>query len=96
MTAKTLGLGYFASAVLFALLIAIPAIGYWKFRLNAILAFWAAYVLTRPLGASLADWLGKPPAISGLGFGDGPVSLVLALIATGLVAYLQLTHVDVE
>jgi len=89
MTANTLGLGYFASAVLFAILIAIPALGYWKFHLNTILAFWAAYVLTRPLGASLADWLGKPPASSGLGFGDGLVSLILAIIAASLVGYLS-------
>src|SRR5438270_13796075 len=56
MTAATLGLGYFASGVLFAVLIAIPALAYWLFGMNEILAFWLAYIMTRPLGASFADW----------------------------------------
>ncbi len=55
----------------------LPAIGYRFFHLNAILAFWTAYVLTRPLGASFADWLGKSRHAGGLGFGDGPVAFVL-------------------
>jgi len=87
LTATTLGLGYLSSAVLFAALITVPAAGYWRFHLNAILAFWAAYVLTRPLGASIADWLGKPKHLSGLGLGDGGVSLVLGgLIVACVVA----------
>ncbi len=71
LTAKTLNLGYLSSAVLFAALIAIPAMGYLRFEMNEVLAFWTAYVLTRPLGASIADWPGKPPSLSGLGWGDG-------------------------
>ena len=88
LTATSLGLGYGTSAVLFAALIAVPALGYRYFRLNAILAFWTAYVLTRPLGASIADWLGKPAAVSGLGWGDGIVSLVLALLIVACVGAL--------
>ena len=65
----TIKLGYFASAVLFAVLILIPAVGYRFFGMNEVLAFWFAYVLTRPLGASIADWLGKPKHSSGLGTG---------------------------
>ncbi len=61
LTAITLGLGYPGSAFLFGGLILVPAIGYWRFRLNPIVAFWSAYVLTRPLGASIADWLGNRP-----------------------------------
>lgn len=79
-TAHSLGLGYLASAVLFGVLILVPAVGYRYFGMNGILAFWMAYVLTRPLGASIADWLGKPPSRSGLGLGDGPVSLALAAL----------------
>ncbi|MGH2496907.1 MAG: COG4705 family protein, partial [Ktedonobacteraceae bacterium] len=56
LTAATLGLGYFSSGVLFAILFALPALAYWLFRLNAIFAFWFAYIMTRPLGASFADW----------------------------------------
>ena len=79
LTATTFGLGYGTSVVLFAALIVVPAAGYRYFDLNAILAFWAAYVLTRPLGASIADWLGKPASVSGRGWGDGKVTLVLAV-----------------
>jgi uncharacterized membrane-anchored protein len=80
LTANTVGLGYLTSAVLFAALLAVPAVGYSRFHLNPILAFWTAYVLTRPLGASIADWLGKPKAVSGLGWGDGVASLIFGLL----------------
>jgi uncharacterized membrane-anchored protein len=96
MTASTVGLGFFASGVMFAVLIALPALAYRLFDLNAILAFWVAYVLTRPLGASFADWLGKAPALSGLGLGTGSVSLVLTAVIVILVGYLTVTRRDVE
>ena len=96
LTALTFHLGYLGSAALFALLIMIPAIGYRWFDLNAILAFWSAYVLTRPLGASLADWLGKSPSAGGLGWGSGWVSVSLAGMIVVLVSYLALTGADVQ
>ncbi|HVV25097.1 MAG TPA: hypothetical protein VHF06_37045 [Pseudonocardiaceae bacterium] len=96
MTATTLSLGYGYSIVLFAIVILIPAFGYRWFGWNAILSFWFAYVITRPLGASVADWLGKPPSASGVGFGDGWVSLVLAMAIVGLVWYLARTGADVQ
>jgi uncharacterized membrane-anchored protein len=96
LTAVTLNLGYLRSAVLFAVLIAIPAVGYRWMRWNPILSFWCAYVLTRPLGASVADWLGKPKILGGLGLGDGKVTSALtALIVIG-VAYLAITRRDVQ
>ncbi len=94
LTAVTFGLGYFGSAVLFAAVIAIPALGYFRYRMNPILAFWFAYVVTRPLGASIADWLGKSSESGGLGLGLGPVSLVLAVAIAGFVAYLSVTGKD--
>ena len=96
LTSVTLGLGYFASGILFSALILIPAIGYRWFGMNSILAFWIAYVLTRPVGASFADWFGKPAALHGLGFGPGPVAGVLAVVIFILVAYLAITHADVQ
>lgn len=63
---------------------------------NAVLAFWLAYIFTRPLGASFADWFGKSPTIGGLGRGDGTVSLVLAVLLMGFVWYLWATKLDVE
>lgn len=96
LTAVTLRLGYFHSGLLFAALILVPAIGYRVFNLNPIVAFWVAYVLTRPLGASFADWLGKPVSVHGLGFGSGWVSLGFAALITALVAYLGMTGHDVQ
>lgn len=95
LTAVTLGLGYFASGLLFAAVIAVPAIGYWRFGMNSVLAFWFAYVVTRPLGASFADWLAVSPERRGLDLGTGPVSLVLAAMIAGFVAYLTVTRRDV-
>jgi uncharacterized membrane-anchored protein len=86
MTAKTLNLGYFTSGVLFVVLICVPAVAYRYLRLDGVLAFWAAYVLTRPVGASFADWIGKPKDLSGLGIGDLPVILVMTAAIVALVA----------
>jgi uncharacterized membrane-anchored protein len=95
LTASTLGLGYLVSGLLFAAIIAVPAIGYGKFRWDEVFAFWFAYIVTRPLGASFADWMGKPHSWSGLGFGDGPVSLVWAGAIVLFVAYLASSRKDV-
>jgi uncharacterized membrane-anchored protein len=95
LTAVTFGLGYFASGLLFAAVIAVPAIGYWRFEMNSILAFWFAYVVTRPLGASFADWLAVSSERGGLDLGTGPVSLVLAALIAGFVAYLTVTRKDI-
>ena len=95
LTASTLGLGYFPSFVLFAVLFALPALAYWLFGLNEVAAFWFAYVVTRPLGATFADWLGKP-YLGGLGLGDGKVSLVLTILIIGFVGYLTATRKDMK
>jgi len=96
LTASTFHLGYFSSAVLFAGVIAVPAVGYRFLGWNPIFSFWFAYVATRPLGASVADWLGKPRALSGLGWGDGTVAFALTVAIAVLVAYLAVTHRDVQ
>jgi len=93
LTAVTFHLGYLASAGLFAALMLIPAVGYRLFGMNEILAFWSAYVLTRPLGASIADWLGKPHSVGGLALGDGPVSFGFAALIVICVGYLTV-HPD--
>ncbi len=96
MTAVTMHLGYLLSAVLFACLITVPAIGYRWLGWNPIFSFWCAYVLTRPFGASVADWLGKPKILGGLGWGDGPVAFALIGMIAILVAYLAITRRDVQ
>ena len=95
-TAISLHLGYFASMVVFVGLICVPVLGRLLLNWNAIFAFWFAYVVTRPLGASFADWFGKPPAVGGLGWGDGTVSLALTAAIACIVAYLAITHRDVQ
>jgi uncharacterized membrane-anchored protein len=107
MTAVTLHLGYFSSGVMFAVLIALVTLSHYITKgilavehrhqtRNAVLAFWIAYIFTRPLGASFADWMGVSQARGGLAWGTGQVSLVLLVIIIGFVAYLTVTHRDVE
>jgi len=88
LSAIALGLGFLPSAVLYAAMIAVPAVARWRFRLNPVVAFWGAYVLTRPLGASIADWLGKPAERTGLGLGDGPVTVAATLLIVAMVVSL--------
>lgn len=88
LTASTLGLGYFTSALLFTGMMIIPIAGYWVFKLNEVAAFWIAYVLTRPIGASFADWMDKPKSAGGLGFGSGGVAIVLSIAIVLLVSYM--------
>jgi uncharacterized membrane-anchored protein len=105
-TAYTLHLGYFTSAAIFAVLIALPALGFAALRTHAVALFWAGYVVTRALGASIADGLGKPasvggghtghPAVPCLGLGNGTVALALAALIALLVAYLNLTGSDLH
>jgi uncharacterized membrane-anchored protein len=94
LAAYTANLGFLAAGVLFAVLFAIPGIAYRLGNLNGIVAFWIAYVLTRPLGASFADWTGKSHAGRGLNYGDGPVTFVLAILIAALVGYLSVTGAD--
>ncbi len=96
LTATQLHLGFFGSALLFISIILIPAVGWWRFDLNPIVAFWFAYIVTRPIGASFADGFSKPPAITGLGLGDGTVSGVALIVFLALVTYVSVSKVDVQ
>jgi uncharacterized membrane-anchored protein len=95
MTATNMNLGFLTSGLLFAGIIAIPAIGYWKFRLNSVVAFWFAYIITRPLGASFADWMDVSHRRGGLGWGTGPVSLGFAAVIVAFVVYVAMSGKDV-
>lgn len=96
LTATTFKIGYFRSAVLFLVVIAIPAVAHWKFRMNSVLAFWFAYTITRPLGASIADWLGVSRSVGGLDWGRGNVAMVLTVPILIAVGYMAATGVDKE
>ena len=93
LTAISLNLGYLDSSILFGVVILIPALARWQLGLGGIAAFWMSYVITRPLGASVADYISKP---SGLHFGDGPTAIVFALAVLLLVSYLALARPDIQ
>lgn len=95
MTARTLHLGYLASAVLFTVLFVLPGLFRRFFGMGEVLAFWWAYVMTRPLGASVADWFGMPHAFGGLGYGRGLVAAILTVFIVAFVGYLSITRIDV-
>lgn len=94
LAAYRLHLGFLSAGIVFACLFVLPGLAFYVLRINAILAFWAAYVLTRPLGASFADWTGKDRNAGGLGWGDGPVAAALAVLIVAGVAYLSVSHSD--
>ena len=94
LTAATLDLGYFYSAVLFAGVILIPAFGYWRLHWNSIFTFWFAYVVTRPLGASIGDYLSSAQSDGGLGFGTTATSFIFLGAILVLVVYLTITKKD--
>jgi uncharacterized membrane-anchored protein len=87
-------MGYLGSGIMFAVIFAIPGIAHWKFRLNAIFAFWFAYVVTRPLGASFADWMAVSHARGGLALGLWQTSLAWGVLILGFVGYLTVTRGD--
>jgi uncharacterized membrane-anchored protein len=95
-TATTLHLGYLDSGILFTIIILIPALAHWQFGLNGIVAFWMSYIVTRPLGASFADYISKPKNTTGINFGDGPTAIVFALAVFVLVSWLALTRPDIQ
>lgn len=85
LTASSLGIGYLVSGLLFTALIAVPGLAHHRRVLAAVPAFWTAYVLTRPLGASFADWVAVPVGRGGLGLGTGTVGAVLLVVIAALV-----------
>jgi uncharacterized membrane-anchored protein len=94
LTAEVLDFGYWNSAFMFAALIGIVTIAYYRFKLNSVLAFWIAYILTRPLGASLGDYLSQPVDAGGLALGTVGTSAIFLVTILGLVIYLTRTRRD--
>lgn len=87
LTAEGLALGYAKSALLFGSMIAVVTLAYYRFKLDAVLAFWLAYILTRPLGASLGDLLSQPAVNGGLGLGTVVTSAIFLTSILGWVTY---------
>src|SRR5262249_26005490 len=94
LTAERLNLGYLVSLVLFAALISAVAGSHSLLGLNAVTAFWLAYILTRPLGASLGDYLSQPRADGGLGLGTTVTSALFLTAILLVVVYLSITKKD--
>ncbi|MDQ1516776.1 MAG: hypothetical protein QOE80_2606 [Actinomycetota bacterium] len=94
LVAEQLNLGYWKSALMFAAVIALVVVA-WKYaRLNAVLAFWLAYILTRPLGASIGDFLSQPTADGGRGLGTAGTSAIFLVTILALVIYLVRSKKD--
>ncbi|HEY2190733.1 MAG TPA: hypothetical protein VGH76_00325 [Actinomycetospora sp.] len=89
LTATTLRMGYAVSILVFGVLFALPFLVARGTSANVVATFWFAYVMTRPLGASVADWVGVPPSRGGVGIGTGLVSLVALLVIVAVVLRLE-------
>ena len=94
LIAEKSGLGYLNSVFLFAGAIALVTVAHLRFRMNAILSFWVAYILTRPLGASIGDYLSQPRFESGLGLGTTLTSVIFLSTILALVVFLSFTKRD--
>ncbi len=90
LVAESFKLGYATSALIFGGLIGLAYLDYFSFKSNAVLSFWIAYILTRPLGASVGDYLSQPIANGGLGLSSLLINLIFFLAIVGLVSYLTL------
>ena len=93
LLAVTFHLGYLASAFVFTALICVPLIA-WRLGASPVLTFWVAYVLTRPIGASFADFFGMPKDVSGMGYGHGFVSVVTLVLVVASLIYLSRSGID--
>ncbi|MEU6765578.1 hypothetical protein ABZ916_24045 [Streptomyces sp. NPDC046853] len=95
LVSERMALGYWLAAVLFALGIAAVAAAHFVLRLDAVWSFWVAYILTRPLGASIGDYLSQPTGDGGLGLGTVVTSALFLAVILVLVVYLAVTRKDV-
>ena len=91
---EQMGVGYWPTVGIVAVLIALITFAHVALKLNAVLAFWAAYILTRPLGASIGDGMSQPTKDGGLGLGTTMTSVIFLAVILGLVVYLAVSKVD--
>lgn len=88
LLSETIDLGYLLSGLIFGSLIVIVALAYYLLKINAVVAFWLAYIFTRPFGASFGDYLSQAHEKGGLGFGATETSIVFLFIIMGLIGFL--------
>ncbi|HEX3733302.1 MAG TPA: hypothetical protein VHU91_10320 [Mycobacteriales bacterium] len=94
LTAEKLNVGYWKSALIFGAVIAVVTVAHFRLKLNPVLAFWIAYILTRPLGASMGDYVSQPRSAGGLGLGTVWTSVLFLAAILSLVGYLAVTKRD--
>ncbi|MGV3549608.1 COG4705 family protein [Rhizobium sp.] len=92
LVAEAFGFGYLTTAIIFGAVIALIAAGYYFLGVNSILAFWLAYIFTRPLGASFGDLLSQPLEYGGLGLGTIVTSLIFLAVIVATVIYMTIRH----
>jgi uncharacterized membrane-anchored protein len=96
LSAEKFSLGYGPSILIFGGMIAAVAVAHYALKLNAVLSFWLAYILTRPLGASIGDWMSQHShKYGGLGLGTTGTSYIFLGCILALVTFLSLTRRDV-
>ncbi len=91
---EQLGIGYWPTAAIVAVVIGLITAAHYALKLNAVLAFWLAYILTRPLGASIGDGMSQPHKAGGLGLGTTGTSLIFLVVILGLVTFLGYSRID--
>jgi uncharacterized membrane-anchored protein len=92
LIAESFQLGYLTTGLLFGAVIGAIAFAYYVLKLDGILAFWLAYILTRPLGASFGDLLSQPVEYGGLGFGTTDTSFIFLGAIVLIVFYMTITR----
>lgn len=92
LAAERIGFGYLQSGLMFGALIAVITFAFYGLRMNAILAFWLAYIITRPMGASFGDLLSQPVRDGGLGFGTVITSFLFLASIAGIIVYMTLSR----
>lgn len=91
---EQMGVGYWPTVGIVAVIIALITLAHYTLKLNAVLAFWLAYILTRPLGASIGDGMSQPHKAGGLGLGTTGTSVIFLVVILALVVFLAVTKVD--
>lgn len=94
LISEGLDVGYWKAAIMFSTLIGIVTVSYYRFKLNSVVAFWMAYILTRPLGASIGDYLSQPLNAGGLALNTMGINAVFFVTILSLVIYLTKTEKD--
>lgn len=96
LMAESMGLGYLHAGLMYGLVIGAITVAYYARKLNGIAAFWLAYILTRPMGASFGDLLSQPVTNGGLGFGTVITSFAFLACIAGVIVYMTLSHEGLE